>query len=133
MADAKAYTDAQHIYVTGASVNASTNVITLGFQNSVQTVNIDISSIIEAAVTKAVTQAVAQAKQEIQYTIVPTSSTMVQLIIVRVLVKFLLMLQMLTMAHIQTLLNKSAYIRKGEQSCSPFLLHTFHITIIFFF
>lgn len=75
LADAKAYTDAQHIYVTGASVNASTNVITLGFQNSVQTVNIDISSIIEAAVTKAVTQAVAQAKQEIQYTIVPTSST----------------------------------------------------------
>ena len=75
LSDAKAYTDAQHIYVTGASVNASTNVITLGFQNSVQTVNIDISSIIEAAVTKAVTQAVAQAKQEIQYTIVPTSST----------------------------------------------------------
>jgi hypothetical protein len=75
LADAKAYTDAQHIYVTGASVNASSNVITLGFKNSTQTVNIDISSIIEAAVTKAVAQAVAQAKQEIQYTIVPTSST----------------------------------------------------------
>lgn len=75
LADAKTYTDNQHIYVTGSSVNAATNIITLGLKNSTQSVNIDISSIINAAVTKAVAQAVAQAKQEIQYTVIPTSST----------------------------------------------------------
>lgn len=73
--EAIAYTDAQHKYVTGASVNAVTNTITLGIKNETQTVNIDISAIIEAAVAKAVAQAVEKAKTEIQYVVNPTSST----------------------------------------------------------
>ena len=73
--EAKSYTDEQHIYVTGATVNGYTNTITLGFRNSVQTVNIDISQIINLAIENAVNQAVERAKAEIVYTVIPTSST----------------------------------------------------------
>lgn len=75
LAQAKAYTDEQHIYVTGASVNPISNTITLGFKNSIQTVNIDLSQLINQAIETAVSQALERAKAEITYTVIPTSST----------------------------------------------------------
>lgn len=66
-ANAKAYSDANQIYTTGATVSADSTKITVMFKNAAHNYEIDLTPIIKKAVDEAVAAAVAQAKDAIKY------------------------------------------------------------------
>ena len=72
--DAKAYTDANHIYTTGATVNAENNKVTIQFKDSSLNYEIDLTPIINKAVEEAVAKALEQAATNIQFSGVTSDS-----------------------------------------------------------